>query len=62
MRKRDRELGFGLTVAFSFAVLCGLLFWAVRLADAWDTKIGRMVETVDLLMEKAYGIAVKETR
>jgi hypothetical protein len=63
MRNEIKELGFGFIVALLAAMLFGMLFWTVRIAQAWDTKVGRMVATIDLLMEKAYGIAVPpETR
>ncbi len=58
MQNEIKELGFGFTVALLATVMFGMLFWTVRIAQAWDTKVGRMVATIDILMEKAYGIAV----
>ena len=61
MRKEHKELGFGLSVLLLCTIMFGMLFWTVRFANAWDTKVGKMVATIDLLMEKAYGIAVPQT-
>ena len=57
-RHIDTEIGAGLSLLFLAVLFFGMLFWTVRIAHAWDTRVGKMVATIDVLMEKAYGIAV----
>jgi hypothetical protein len=60
MRTNDREASPVLLYCFIAVLFFGMLFWTVRIADAWDSKMGRMVAQIDLLMEKAYGAATRE--
>lgn len=62
MGRKDKELSLGLTVLLLATLMFGTLFWMVRFANAWDTNIGRMVATIDVFMEKAYGLAVPKAR
>jgi len=57
---KDKELGFGVGILFLAVLFFGTLFWTVRIAQAWDTKMGRMVAQIDVLVEKVYGVAVGE--
>lgn len=40
------------------SVLLGVLFWSLQFAEAWDRNVGRMLSTIDSLIERAYGAAV----
>jgi hypothetical protein len=60
MRRETKDIGPGLVVLFLAVMFFGMLFWSVRIAQAWDTKVGKMIATIDVLMEKAYGIAVPQ--
>ncbi len=60
MRKGDREVGFNLIVLLLASIIVGMLFWGIRFANAWDANVGRMIATLDALIERAYGISTPQ--
>lgn len=56
----DSLFGKVLMVALLASVCFGSLFWTVRFANAWDSRVGKMVAQIDVLIEKAYGAATSQ--
>ena len=54
---RDRNVGPGLGVLLLAALTFGAVFWTAKFTEAEDTRIYKIVDAMDYLMEQAYGAA-----